>query len=312
MTRETKIGLLVGLAFIIVIGILLSDHFSSAIQTPQAPLMGTRDNVLESTAGIGARRQLPPAIHDIQPNRQIAINPQPDRDPLVQIGPRQGHDPIQVGPGDRGQDLANLARDPHLLNDNNNRGGTPPINRDPPIANGNSGRGGNWLPRDIADQFEPVNPDRRDQPPVNRTEPQVKQYAAVSGDTVYKIAQKFYGGKTKENVDLILKANPALAANPNKIVVGEKYNIPAKTAEENRGGTATPPTPIYANNTTANETAYTTQPGDTLWKIAVEQCNTPNAVNQILELNKDQLRGDARNLKPNMKLKLPPKVTASR
>src|SRR5579859_7993324 len=30
MTRETKIGLLVGLAFIIVIGILLSDHINAA------------------------------------------------------------------------------------------------------------------------------------------------------------------------------------------------------------------------------------------------------------------------------------------
>ena len=34
MTRETKIGLLVGLAFIIVIGILLSDHMTSTTQPP--------------------------------------------------------------------------------------------------------------------------------------------------------------------------------------------------------------------------------------------------------------------------------------
>ena len=32
MTRETKIGLLVGLAFIIVIGILLSDHIGSTTE----------------------------------------------------------------------------------------------------------------------------------------------------------------------------------------------------------------------------------------------------------------------------------------
>ena len=38
MTRETKIGLLVGLAFIIVIGILLSDHFTSTTQPHQAAL----------------------------------------------------------------------------------------------------------------------------------------------------------------------------------------------------------------------------------------------------------------------------------
>ena len=35
MTRETKIGLLVGLAFIIVIGILLSDHLTSSTEPPK-------------------------------------------------------------------------------------------------------------------------------------------------------------------------------------------------------------------------------------------------------------------------------------
>ena len=38
MTRETKISLLVGLAFIIVMGILLTDHVRSAGEPPQAAL----------------------------------------------------------------------------------------------------------------------------------------------------------------------------------------------------------------------------------------------------------------------------------
>src|SRR5438309_1748288 len=48
MTRETKIGLLVGLAFIIVIGILLSDY--NRIETPTAPLFGDNRNLLK---GVG-------------------------------------------------------------------------------------------------------------------------------------------------------------------------------------------------------------------------------------------------------------------
>ena len=39
MTRETKISLLVGLAFIIVIGILLSDHFRATQELPPAVLV---------------------------------------------------------------------------------------------------------------------------------------------------------------------------------------------------------------------------------------------------------------------------------
>src|SRR6478672_1341210 len=50
MTRETKIGLLVGLAFIIVIGILLSDHMTSTTDPPKAPLSVAGPNVRESVA----------------------------------------------------------------------------------------------------------------------------------------------------------------------------------------------------------------------------------------------------------------------
>ena len=57
MTRETKIGLLVGLAFIIVIGILLSDHFTTTTQPHQAALTTTIDDVLGSTRTLGPRRQ---------------------------------------------------------------------------------------------------------------------------------------------------------------------------------------------------------------------------------------------------------------
>src|SRR4051812_31677916 len=48
MTRETKIGLLVGLAFIIVIGILLSDHMTSTNDPPKAPLSAAGSNLRES------------------------------------------------------------------------------------------------------------------------------------------------------------------------------------------------------------------------------------------------------------------------
>ena len=50
MTRETKIGLLVGLAFIIVIGILLSDHLTSATEPPQPPLAQAGNDVRRAGA----------------------------------------------------------------------------------------------------------------------------------------------------------------------------------------------------------------------------------------------------------------------
>src|SRR3954464_9621464 len=49
MTRETKIGLLVGLAFIIVIGILLSDQLMRSTEPPSAPLANVGDTLRKGT-----------------------------------------------------------------------------------------------------------------------------------------------------------------------------------------------------------------------------------------------------------------------
>ena len=55
MTRETKIGLLVGLAFIIVIGILLSDHLTNSTEAPPAVIAQTARGVRESIAVPGVK-----------------------------------------------------------------------------------------------------------------------------------------------------------------------------------------------------------------------------------------------------------------
>src|SRR4051812_44007315 len=94
MTRETKIGLLVGLAFIIVIGILLSDHLTSTTEPPQAQLVQAGKDVRASTAVPGGATapvtqvQVP---QQISPTGPVATREelQPKQAPvaIVQIGP---------------------------------------------------------------------------------------------------------------------------------------------------------------------------------------------------------------------------------
>src|SRR5205814_2776929 len=92
MTRETKIGLLVGLAFIIVIGILLSDHLGST-EPPQAQLAGVGDTVRGGAA-------IPPPVNPpalaippvaVAPHQPVPtntdLNPQPAGSAIVQISP---------------------------------------------------------------------------------------------------------------------------------------------------------------------------------------------------------------------------------
>jgi nucleoid-associated protein YgaU len=78
---------------------------------------------------------------------------------------------------------------------------------------------------------------------------------------------------------------------------------------------ATPaPIPVGALPATrpvnGNYLMYTTRSGDTLWRIAVTQVGSHAAVAQVMELNKDVLKGSDR-IKPGMKLRLPTRSLAS-
>ena len=66
MTRENKIGLLVGLAFIIAVGILLSDHLSTTDEPTPAPL---------PIAGSAVRQSLGDAVADSGSDNVVSVPP---------------------------------------------------------------------------------------------------------------------------------------------------------------------------------------------------------------------------------------------
>jgi nucleoid-associated protein YgaU len=267
MTRETKIGLLVGLAFIIVIGILLSDHFTSTMQPPSASLVKTSENVLQSTSHPGARQGTGGDMDlSVRPGKEIRLDNPPDAGKaVVDVGPgKSGKGPIEV----RGTD---------------------------PGAGRNS--------ETQAKGREAGNEDHR------AVSPGMREYTAEPGDTLTRMTTRLMGKNTKANRDAIIKANPPLQKDPNRIVSGETYLIPSKGVESNIGSDVR----MVLGPTTrpmGSDVTYTTKDRDSLWKIAVEQCGSGSAVSQIRELNKDVLKnGDT--IKPNMKLRLPPKQVAS-
>ena len=94
MTRETKIGLLVGLAFIIVIGILLSDHLTSSTEPPQAALANAGNNVRSAVTVPGQPGPQPTAVApptDPAPQNLVAtqneLAPAPNPVKILKIGP---------------------------------------------------------------------------------------------------------------------------------------------------------------------------------------------------------------------------------
>ena len=306
MTRETKIGLLVGLAFIIVIGVLLSDHLTSA----NNPKMSS------SMAGLGEQVSKSLQIPDgANPNKNLSIQPP---NPVLPREPVLTHtETIVRGPDPIIPQIEVTA---------------PPAPTRGPIEIVDLGRrpSVSGLPERIP-ELSPADPVVT--PPVVAVAPirqlptvaaavaprtEKREHKAQAGDTVSKLAYKYYGKNTKGLRDLIVKANPALQRSPDKIVVGQLYVIPptpsaapqdtvaASTVSRTMMASATTqPTPRTPAAAVSPKT-YTVKIHDTIGRIATEQCHDINAARQILALNKDVLKGSDK-LQVGMKLKLPEK-----
>ena len=333
MTRETKIGLLVGLAFIIVIGILLSDHINSS-NDPAPAAMGQEYNAVTRSVGSPDLRSQGSVVMVTTPPPVIPTNPVPTtRDPqppvnngstVIEIG--QGKDPSQTPRPIRTAPAPDNTLQVFPPNGNevavNDPPPSPPTTPDPGVSGPLSG-----LVRQHGDELTSVGgPVRlRPIPPANppasnnstALPPGVKQVKAEEGDTVTKLAAKYMGGNSKANRDAIIKANPNLGPDGRKLFAGQTYLIPVPTAAQGpvaisqnqpapRPAPAAPPVAAVP----AGVTMYTVKDNDSLWKIAAEQLGSGNRWAEIRDMNSDVLKG-SEQLHANMRLKLPGKTVAS-
>jgi nucleoid-associated protein YgaU len=60
---------------------------------------------------------------------------------------------------------------------------------------------------------------------VPNAEPESQYYTVVSGDNLWKIAEKYYGNGSKN--DVIFEANKPMLKSPDKIYPGQVLRIPA-------------------------------------------------------------------------------------
>jgi nucleoid-associated protein YgaU len=279
MTRETKISLLVGLAFFIVMGILLTDHLRMAGEPPQAALADAGATVREATGAPGQAEppiRMAPAV-DASPKQSVPTN-----DELTRPAPPV----IPSNPEDHGADA-------------------PPQKSLADVARRNGER---LVPSNI--DGTPMNPDQSNAqppaaPPVADASTGPRQYRAQPGDTVSRMAAKFFGVNSRANRQAIINANRSLQDDPDRVIVGQAYVIPAA-----RQVAMSPPRPTLAPRTTGGEYYYTVQEGDSLWAIANDELGDPSAVDAIKELNQSVLKGKDTVI-PGMKLRLPSKPVAS-
>jgi len=349
MTRETKIGLLVGLAFIIVIGILLSDQLMRSTEPPAAPLATAGDTLRKGTTTPASRvKPAAPAYTstDASPDNEVPTRDEITRRPppvtFVEIGGRQqqqqqngaapavgvnqtgggatqdqARGPVAIGGGQTGNDAT-----PRRI------GVNPPTGRS--IVEVAEGMGETLLgpdgqplraskPLNTAGPANAGGGHGGSQPPVLAAGA-MKQYTVEAGDSLSRIALRQMGANTKANRDAIVKANQSLQADPDRVIIGQTYNIPSPvgTTPQAQGRTPTPPVPAVPDRTTtpapikaaSAEFWYQVQPGDNLWKIAKEQLGDTGSVPAIKELNKQNVKNwDV--LVTGTKIRLPARPLAS-
>jgi LysM repeat protein len=342
MTRETKIGLLVGLAFIIVIGILLSDHLTSSTEPPQAALGGSANGVrqaVDSPGVSGAPAPVTVITPVVTPQQTVATQGElATPTPAVQIVKIGGPVEPPVQP----------TREPSPADSQSEQGGQAKQD-EPPAAPAPTAAAQNVVP---PSNDTPVITPVSNPPMATDTEltkvaqahgeqlvsaddnkpaaGSAQAYVAQPGDSLSRIAARFLGSGSKANRDLIIKANPSLQANENMIIAGKTYQIPAagktiakaKTVAAAANDTASTVDETAAKPASATEEkpsraasdagyVYTVQPGDNLTKIARDQVGDVHAVAAIQELNPDKLKGANHDIViAGSKIRLPGKPLA--
>ncbi|HEY2585473.1 MAG TPA: LysM peptidoglycan-binding domain-containing protein [Tepidisphaeraceae bacterium] len=257
MTRETKIGLLVGLAFIIVIGILLSDHINSSTDPARAEMTQTADAIGRSVASPDLRNQgittvvTPP--HAVIPQTPVPTSREPlpannGGSSVVVIGP--GADPSSlprpsraaVGePQPNGGGAQILSPGNAEVATNDNPGSNAPTASDnTPVAAGPLGpiarqNGEELVPVPASSGQARLNPQPATSgnpaaPARPALPPGVRQVKAEEGDTVTKLAIKYMGGNSKANREAIIRANPNTGPDGRRVFAGQTYLIPAPAA----------------------------------------------------------------------------------
>ena len=346
MTRETKIGLLVGLAFIIVIGILLSDHMTSTTEPPKAPLSVAGNNVRESIVTpaappVAAVGGVATGHGAVAPNQPVSIGgditqPQRAATPVIHVGPAaaQAQPPVVVQQAQPVQPPQAPLQIPVPQNAVQVTQGPAPVAQAPvlvappqpqpqpqvthPLQRLVSRHGEQLVPVGSAAGANGTGATATS-PATVRPQPvpmaPLREYKAQYGDSLSKLAVRFMGSNSKSNRDAIVRVNPTLQQNPDKIVEGRTYVLPPAPAPEAdvAAAPAAPAAPAQAPAAAPageNFSWYTVRENENLWKIASEQLGSGNAWTQIRDLNQDILKGETQ-LRVNTRIRLPNRPVAS-
>lgn len=277
MTRESRLGLIIGFVLVLVVGVLISDHFSAAgraevaevdpgsVRTPDTYFASPQRSIALLPSRPVEQTQAPP----IEPNQQ-----RPRETPTFTDTLTPTRDAIAEGANDIFRSVQDEVRG--ALDD---------------LRNGRT-------PRPATELDDRPGTIEMGRPP---TREGVETYRVKPGDTLWSIAQEFYDdGHLHDEL---------AAYNEGRIVPGGGLRIGATILIPGKGqlllgeqpARATPRNEVPA---TTQPDTYTVQPGDTLSGISQRLLGTAKRWDEILSLNSEQLDAPE-DLRVGMELRLP-------
>lgn len=353
MTKETKVGLLVGLAFIILFAIILSEKGatnnvsrpsnltvadagqpgSSLIPRATTPLAGDGKMPIEST--------LPPATNTrtvrtgdpVIPERPMGVPIPKSQDDIAPLPASVVNDLNYSPMAEREIALSNVDHSPARR-----------VELDDALAKAVTGRTSNETrlvispdPEESLAASEPETP----QPAMTRPvaiEPVriVANHKVQSGESLGKIAAKYYGRSTPSRVNAIFDVNRDRLASIHAVRVGDVLRIPAipdadgisfinasdfsgaavASAQGRRDDEIRIPVPIDTAAVAQPETTpmresepiefkwYEVRENDTLSRIAKRQLGSARLYLKLYDFNRDLLP-NKNAIKPGMKIRIP-------
>ena len=223
MNKETKVGLLVGLSFIVLFGVILSNHAPEIVSPPERPMLaptqprGTADQVIRQ---IGTTTAPPPEPVDVIADATLQ---HPQATPAKT-------DDRPAGTDSRSADTAVADATPAARNATALADATAPPEENAPRT---------ITADDLGPETAEAKPDDEGMellsskvaPDGTRT----TVYIVKSGDCLAKIAREFYGDASNRNIDKIYEANKARMPNKRTLAVGTKLEVPVKAPSKDTG-----------------------------------------------------------------------------
>lgn len=327
MTREHKLALIVGFSLVLVVGILVSDHFSKArTSQPVGELTeGTSNQFGNGSGGLRSPAPPPAAVTAAPATKSVPTPTNPLPGSEIAARPPALNEPsagttITMGtgslPSEQGHP-AELDKDFRAIPMGRVVEGSPTINGGVPLADPNSVSA---IPTPHAEMVpKPTGVDTRILTPTPPTEPMLNgipvsrmtRYEVREGDSIYRIAQTHLGdgrqweklrpfnvgklgknGEVREGVTLFIPPREGAPA-PVPAIVGtvrdERAARDAKDSKDAKKDSAAPAT-------------YTVQKGDDLSRIAQKALGNSRRAGDIADLNR---LSDPDDLQIGTVLKLP-------